>query len=668
MKIAFVKFGGLSSGGTERWLQYMAFGLADLGHEVDYYYCDSAPYLGSPYKHPDTDSSRKEYLENSKVKLMRFSVGMKNIQTPNHEWIDTDFWDIFDQSKYDFVQTAKAGPAEYPFTEMNLPVVELVTLDAGHDTSKNICWSILVSQMQRARWVQSGGEMTRSNVIPVPVFPPTTSDDLRDRLGIPKNHVVAGFHQAPRDEIFSDIPLKAFASIYQPTRHFIILSGSHLYRAQAGDLKLKNVHFLDFAADQDQLSLFLNTLDFFAHGRSDGETFGTVFAEAMIHGKACISHLSAKGSNGHIETIGPAGYVQKGLTGYIQKLEELYENVALRNSLGEIAISHSTEYYSYESALQDLVSTYQEIFQGKAKKVSSRRTEYAYSHLGYLQAGPLDDSSSIANHMLVGGTPEDFDLQIAMFFASRSSTFVDIGANIGLYCLKAAANFSKLNVYAFEPQTDAVNLLSKTKQLNKWGSNFKIYPIALSDSEGEAKIHLAGSGSTLDIEFLGYSPGTKSAVVIKRELDSYVNEIEFQNAFIKIDVEGHEISVLKGSQLILRQYQPIFFVEIAKNIGERNYINPNFEDTLVLFQQNGYRCLVSNGNKSLKKYNRRKIADGVLMYLFIPKKQTLQITSLLYLKLFKNRVFRLSKRGFRKCARVTERVELGIKRRLRNLF
>jgi hypothetical protein len=49
VRIASVKFGGLSAGGTKRWLQMMAVNLREL-FEVDYYYCDAAPCMGS-YKH-----------------------------------------------------------------------------------------------------------------------------------------------------------------------------------------------------------------------------------------------------------------------------------------------------------------------------------------------------------------------------------------------------------------------------------------------------------------------------------------------------------------------------------------------------------------------------------------------------------------------------------------
>ena len=58
INIAFIKYGGLSAGGSERWLQYIAGNLDKNLFNIDYFYCDASPYLGSDYKHPDTDKNR----------------------------------------------------------------------------------------------------------------------------------------------------------------------------------------------------------------------------------------------------------------------------------------------------------------------------------------------------------------------------------------------------------------------------------------------------------------------------------------------------------------------------------------------------------------------------------------------------------------------------------
>jgi glycosyltransferase involved in cell wall biosynthesis len=88
--------------------------------------------------------------------------------------------------------------------------------------------------------------------------------------------------------------------------------------------KFKNIHFLGEDGDNIQISKFLNTIDIFAHGRKDGETFGAVFAEAMMHGKPCLSHYSPI-ANAQKETMGNGGLLliilmttQKNLKNYLK--------------------------------------------------------------------------------------------------------------------------------------------------------------------------------------------------------------------------------------------------------------------------------------------------------------------------------------------------------------
>ena len=115
IKIAFVKFGGMAIGGTEKVLQTIASELPKDRFQVDYYYCDAAPYIGSDYKHIDTDPSRVEYCKNNGVNLVKFNVQFKNITIPTHDWVNTNFWDVFDEEDYDVIVSGRSGHPEYPF-------------------------------------------------------------------------------------------------------------------------------------------------------------------------------------------------------------------------------------------------------------------------------------------------------------------------------------------------------------------------------------------------------------------------------------------------------------------------------------------------------------------------------------------------------------------------
>jgi hypothetical protein len=376
-KIAFIKFGGLSAGGTERWLQMMAANLPKDQFDIDFYYCEAAPYKNSNYHHTGTDPKRLAYMQKHNINLIEFKVGMKDITTPTHDWIDTNFWDLFDETKYDIIQTAKAGPAEYPYHLLKKPVVEFIALDAGVDFGSNIAWSIHLSQWQRLQWIRKGGNPNKSSVIPIPAYEPRTNENMRSELGIPIDAIVAGFHQRPDNNILSTIPLEAFSQMQNPNFHFIIMGGGSNYRKQAKKLQLSHVYFIESNSSANTISRFLNTLDIFSHGRKDGETFGTVFAEAMMHGLPCLSHWSPI-ANAQPETMGPAGLFAQNLSDYREKLFSLYNNEEIRNSLAKKAMPFANAHYSLSQCVANLASLYSVIVENQKRSSFLKKQYHSY--------------------------------------------------------------------------------------------------------------------------------------------------------------------------------------------------------------------------------------------------------------------------------------------------
>lgn len=355
----------MSAGGTERWLQEMAVELTKRGYPIDFYYCDAAPYAGSDYKHAGTDINRLHYLKTNKVTLYEFKVEKKDISSPTNDWINTNFWDVFDQNRYLFVQSATAGNSEYPFYQINLPIVEFVTLSGNINRDKNVAWTIHLSEWQRRHWLRLGGKYSKSSVIPIPVFPESSRANLRMQLGIGHRQIVFGFHQRDDDHIFSEIPLNAYKEIEDESTHFILLGGSNLYKLQAASLGIKNISFLEHNSSSQIISEFLNTLNVYTHGRSDGETFGSVIAEAMMHGIPVISHKVRVGANAHKDTIGPGGYFAKNYNEYTEFLSRLLSDSNLRKEIGMRGLKFAEANYSLKISADKLAKIYSLIFSGQ---------------------------------------------------------------------------------------------------------------------------------------------------------------------------------------------------------------------------------------------------------------------------------------------------------------
>ena len=75
IKIAFIKQGGLISGGTEKFLQAIAANLPKDRFDVDYYYSDPAPFKGQETKPiAITDMHRVKYMQDNGVNLVKFNI------------------------------------------------------------------------------------------------------------------------------------------------------------------------------------------------------------------------------------------------------------------------------------------------------------------------------------------------------------------------------------------------------------------------------------------------------------------------------------------------------------------------------------------------------------------------------------------------------------------
>ena len=144
---------------------------------------------------------------------------------------------------------------------------------------------------------------------------------------------------------------------------------------------------------------------------------------------------------------------------------------------------------------------------------------------------------------------------------------IDIGSSYGDY----ADVLSKLvgHVHCFEPIPEVRN--HAEKRLGE-RTNITFYPCALSDHEGSEILRIPlfmRQGRLEEISYIAtiepanqpQCDGQRYENVAVRMLDSF----GFRDiGFVKIDVEGHEEAVLKGSRTLLQGWGPNLLIEIEE--------------------------------------------------------------------------------------------------------
>jgi len=138
------------------------------------------------------------------------------------------------------------------------------------------------------------------------------------------------------------------------------------------------------------------------------------------------------------------------------------------------------------------------------------------------------------------------------------SIVIDVGANIGNHTVFFGKIANVQKVYCFEPNKTAFDILKLNVELNDLNTKTELYNIALGSENGKAEIDYNGMlrnnlGNTSIIK------NDHGKIEIKM-LDD-IDIIEGKVDLIKIDVEGFEIEVLKGSLGTLKKYRPIVWVE-----------------------------------------------------------------------------------------------------------
>lgn len=115
--------------------------------------------------------------------------------------------------------------------------------------------------------------------------------------------------------------------------------------------------------------------------------------------------------------------------------------------------------------------------------------------------------------------------------------------------------------YGFEPIPDLFERLR-----GKFGDRARLYPFALYDREGEADFFVVVNDpgySSLRRRPLDFPAIYHQTTVPLRKLDSFFDSARRVD-FIKIDVEGSELQVLKGAYALLERDHPVIMFECGK--------------------------------------------------------------------------------------------------------
>jgi len=192
--------------------------------------------------------------------------------------------------------------------------------------------------------------------------------------------------------------------------------------------------------------------------------------------------------------------------------------------------------------------------------------------------------------------------RISNFLQNKSiKTVIDIGAHKGEFAQNALQIKSVNKIIAFEPQKKIFQLLKEKFENNK---KITLNNFALSEKVEKKimKINKMTATSTLNHEinknslyfkFKSFLLYQKNSIISEEEIntttfDIFFNEETFnENTLLKIDTEGYELHVLKGSERKIKEVKYI----LIENQFSRMYKNVNFEDCHDFLRKKNFKLL-----------------------------------------------------------------------------
>jgi FkbM family methyltransferase len=194
-------------------------------------------------------------------------------------------------------------------------------------------------------------------------------------------------------------------------------------------------------------------------------------------------------------------------------------------------------------------------------------------------------------------------LTLSAFLAAcelRDGAILDVGANVGLFALSAAAAFRR-TVHAFEPFAPAAEVLQSI--VAAYGFPVRVAGMALAGREGEMPFFLSTRSDMSNSLNPNYRRHAGEVSVPCTSLDAVGRRL--RPGVVKLDTETTEADILRGGAEVLKRDRPIVLLEVlggesggeARDIlSAHGYQLYSLADPEVIARAGGLRGLKTEGD------------------------------------------------------------------------
>lgn len=197
--------------------------------------------------------------------------------------------------------------------------------------------------------------------------------------------------------------------------------------------------------------------------------------------------------------------------------------------------------------------------------------------------------------------------------------FIDVGANVGTFSVQLARAVDGLAVLAIEPVPAVHEALLQNVRKNGLDGSVQTAQKAVSDRPGTTFItsDLAACNYVLPSDRHRLPAG--AAQVMETTLDALVDERGLERVdFVKCDVEGMELRVLRGAEQVLERFAPELLLEIDERWTDRYGYRAS--EIFAFLDERGYDYLpIVDGDLVRRSADAATDVARTSDFLFIPR-------------------------------------------------
>jgi FkbM family methyltransferase len=197
---------------------------------------------------------------------------------------------------------------------------------------------------------------------------------------------------------------------------------------------------------------------------------------------------------------------------------------------------------------------------------------------------------------------EEINFLINQIKLDNINYFLDVGANCGYYSIKISKEIPNIKILSFEPNIEAYSKFQRTLKKNlKLSEKIKLENFGLSNQSTKLKMQSMlkfGYAQTGGTSVVNKNSDSKNFTFLADfKIGDDCIKLTDEKISIKIDVEGHELNVLKGIENTIKKNYCILQIEIFSD---------NFKDVNNFLLSLGYKNFYEVKNRSnyfYKNYN-----------------------------------------------------------------